>query len=96
MSAIKWLVIGMGALILAGFIVIAVTLATRSQGDKPSRAPFAASISLPSGTQVLETSTSDEKIVLRVQAADSSQWLVVIDNDTGAEMGRIKLLPTAP
>jgi hypothetical protein len=40
MSAIKGVVIGMGVLILVGFVVVAITLVTRSKGGSEAKDQF--------------------------------------------------------
>ena len=96
MRAIKGVVIGMGVLIVAGFVVVAVTLVTRMQGSSNPNAPYRTSISLPQGASILETSAGERTTVLRYAAADRSIWLLMIDNGTGGERGRVKLLPETP
>ena len=92
MRAIKGLVIGMGALILVGFVVVAVTLVMRMQGSRgPEGAPFQNVVQLPAGAKVVETVFSDDKIILRLRTADGAESLVLINSRDGRETGRIAL-----
>ncbi len=96
MRAIKGIVIGMGVLILAGFIVIAVTLVMRTQGISELKQAYRTSVGIPHGTQIVESETDGDRILLRLAAPDGSSWLMVLDARNGEEKGRIRLLPEAP
>ena len=96
MRAIKGIVIGMGLLIVVGFIVIAVTLVMRAQGLSEPKQAYRSTVSIPAGTAVETTETDGDRILLRLAGTDGSAWLMVIDAHTGVEQGRIKLLPEAP
>jgi hypothetical protein len=91
MSAIKGVVIGMGVLILVGFVVVAITLVTRSKGGSEAKDQFQNMVRLPAGSQVLETRLGDRNILLRIRAGDGAESLVLIDAANGAERGRISL-----
>ena len=91
MGTIKAVVIGMGVLILAGFIVVAVALVMRLQdADAPSEA-YRNLITLPAGARIAETQVTDDRIVLRLQAEDGSQSLLILNAADGSERGRIDL-----
>ena len=96
MGFVKAIVIGMGVLIVAGFIVVAVTLVMRMQGVSEKSGAFNTTVSLPAGAEIAGTSVGDGEIVLRLTEPGGGSWLLVIDADTGEEQGRIKLLPAAP
>jgi hypothetical protein len=96
MGFVKAIVIGMGVLIVAGFIIVAVTLVIRMQGAAEPDSAYRTTLSLPNGTAITETSMVDGEVLLRLKAADGASWLMIIDARTGAEKGRIKLLPGAP
>jgi hypothetical protein len=91
MRAIKGLVIGMGVLILAGFVVVAVTLAVRTKGNDPNGAPFQNVVQLPAGGKIVETTFGDDKIILRIRMQNGGDALVLIDARDGRERGRIAL-----
>jgi hypothetical protein len=91
MKAVKGLVIGMGVLILVGFVVVAVTLVMRAQGGREAKAPFQNMVRLPAGGQIIETRLSDDRILLRVRNADGAEALIVLDADNGQEMGRLNV-----
>ena len=96
MGFVKAIVIGMGVLIVAGFIVVAVTLVMRMQGAVKQEGAYSTSVSLPKGAAVVSSQASDGEIVLRLEAAGGASCLLVIDADTGEETGRIQLVPEGP
>lgn len=92
MRALKTLVIGMGVLIVAGLVVLVVAAVDRTGGGKSSDAAFSpASISLPAGSEIVETRVGDGRIVLRLKLADGDARLVVIDAATGRLTGTVDL-----
>jgi hypothetical protein len=91
--ALKILVSVMGALLLAGVVVLAVAIASRlAHRAPPPPAAFTASpITLPQGAKIERMSTGPDRIVLDVRLADGSTELVVIDLATGRLMGIVSL-----
>ena len=96
MGLIKGVVIGMGVLIVAGFIVIAVTLVMRTQGGSDPERAYSTSASIPHGSRIEASQLDGDRILLQLAAQDGSTWLMVLESRTGQEKGRIKLLPEAP
>lgn len=96
MGFVKAIVIGMGVLIVVGFIVIAVTLVMRTQGLSEPEGTYRTTVSLPNGAAIAGTEVGDGEVVLRLREASGGAWLLVLDTDTGMEKGRIKLVPEAP
>jgi hypothetical protein len=86
----------MGVLIVAGFIVIAVTLVMRTQGISEPQDAYRTTISVPPGAAIAETTVGGGDIVLRLVNARGESWLVTIDAASGQETGRIALRPEAP
>ncbi|HKK30695.1 MAG TPA: DUF6476 family protein [Alphaproteobacteria bacterium] len=96
MRAIKALVIGMGVLILVGFIFIVVVLLNRMEKmDEPEPA-FRSTVSLPAGTRIVEMQVAGETIILRLKGPEDSDSLVVLDAQTGIETGQIDFLYGEP
>ncbi len=91
MGGIKAVVIGMGVLILAGFVVVAATLISRMQDGEDPRQPFRNLITLPAGASIVETRLADGRIVLRLESKDGSQSLLILNAADGQERGRINL-----
>jgi hypothetical protein len=99
MRALKVLVVVMGVLLVAGFAVVVATIMSRtSQRPAPATAgatrlvPFGATtVTLPADALVMETYGAGDRLVLRLELADRTEMLVVLDAATGTELGRIKL-----
>ncbi len=96
MGFVKAIVIGMGVLIVAGFIIVAVTLVIRMQGVAEPDAAYRTTLDLPNGAEIAETSMAGGEVLLWLTETDGTSWLMIIDARTGEETGRIKLLPGAP
>ncbi len=96
MRAIKAVVIGLGILIMAGFVIVAVTLVVRMQGVGEPDEAYRNLATLPAGARIVETLMADDRIVLRLQAEDGSQSLLILNADDGSERGRIDLAVERP
>ena len=94
MQALKALVIGMGVLIVIGFILLVVGLANRFAGA--GKSGFGeADVALPDGCGIAETLVEGERLLLRLEgpAARGCAQIVVIDLESGAVRGRLRLQP---
>jgi hypothetical protein len=92
------LVIVMGLLIVAGFVVIAAEIARRMSSASPPATPtaaFAQNIALPSGAQVVSVSTAGDRIAVHVKAADGRSTLYIVDPRSGALLGTVDFPPGA-
>ncbi len=105
MKALKALVIVMAVLIAAGLTVLVVMVIKGAGPDAP-QAPLAGAptptttpapgfgetgVALPPGAKIVETSTGDGRIVLRLRQPDGAQALLVIDAATGRRLGLVRL-----
>jgi Family of unknown function (DUF6476) len=95
---LKVLVIVMGLLIVAGFIVIAAEIARRmssaSSGAAPSTAAtFTRQIALPSGAQVVSVSPAGDRVAVHVKAVDGRSTLYIVDPRNGALLGTVDFPP---
>ena len=88
MQALKVLVIVMGALIVAGVVTIAVTIANRASA--PEGATEVA-LALPAGAEVLETALDGKRIALRLRLADGSEAVHVYDLATGERRAALRI-----
>ena len=104
MRVLKTLVIGMGLLIIAGTVVLAVMLAQRTDGERASggTAPTAGTsggavipsrVDLPAGARILETALDGDRIALRIALSGGGEHVVVIDVRTGRRIATIDLGP---
>ncbi len=103
MKSIKAVVIFMGLLILAGlgllvYGVVGQVSGIATPGDPTgARDGFdAASVALPAGCVLAEARIDEGRLVLRVEGpADrpDCQQVILLDPDSGAELGRVKIAP---
>lgn len=86
MRALKILVAAMGGLIVVGVAVLVTLVADRSLGTrKPAiDAPVPTTLSLPPNARVVETRTTDDRVVLRVETPGEPDHLYLLDHHTGA------------
>ena len=94
---LKILVAVMGALLVVGVVVLAVSIAAR-MGHRPAtpgQAFTAPAITLPHGASIEKMSVGADRIVLEILLADRFAELVVIDLATGrlVEMVPLKEAP---
>jgi hypothetical protein len=82
---LKILVAVMGAMLVAGVIVLAVSIAARlgQRPAPPGQAFTAPAITLPHGASIEKMSVGSDRIVMELLLADRSAELVVIDLATG-------------
>ena len=101
---LKVLVIVMGLLIIAGFIVVAAEIARRVSGTNtssgntaspPAGAAFAQRIALPSGAQVVSMASVGDRLVVHVRDQNGLATAYVVDPRTGALLGTIAFPPAA-
>lgn len=89
MALVKALVIGMGALIAAGFVVLVVTLVQRSGG--PSGPPVMTTAELAAGEQLVDASLSGSRVLLRIALPNGGARLEIRDMKDGALIGTVQV-----
>ena len=104
MRGLKILVAVMGVMLVVGLAVVIGTIVHRATQRPPAAStvtPAAApavgfghaAVTLPAGARVLEMHGAGERLVLLLQRADGSEMLLLIDPNTGAEIGTVDLKP---
>lgn len=94
------LVIFMGILIVAGLVVVGVTIAVRLSGMDDDETPAAkggfeiADIPVPAGCEILETQADEDRLIVRLGLGGRCNQLIVIDLRSGAVTGRLNFVPT--
>jgi hypothetical protein len=101
MRGLKFLVVAMGVLILAGLATIAVTIVHRMGAGKAAERPVAPSagswgeggkrLALPAGSRVAGMAIAEGRLVLRLEGPGAEQRLLLVDLATGASLGSILL-----
>jgi hypothetical protein len=93
---LKVLVIVMGLLIVAGFVVIAAEIARRmstSNAGRPPASAYAEHIALPSGAQVLSMTAVGDRLVVHIETQAGLSIAYVVDPRTGGLLGTIEFPP---
>jgi hypothetical protein len=101
---LKVLVIVMGLLIVAGFVVIAAEIAHRMSASSTSTAnvggsptsAFAERIALPSGAQVRSMNQVGDRLVVHVETPDGLSTAYIVDPRNGRLLGTVAFPPGAP
>ena len=104
MQFLKAVVIVMGVLIVAGFVVVATTIYQRAgkladsssdaEGppDRAAPSPFAArQIVIPSGSAVRQVTVAGERLVVWLSDFGGTQRIMVLDLGTGEELGTFEI-----
>lgn len=91
MQALKYLVIIMAFLILAGMGLLAYGLATRV-ADGGSSGFAAVDVPLPQGCSIAETEVSENLLILRLEGLveRGCQQVVVVDMTSGKVLGQVR------
>lgn len=91
-QALKFLVIFMGVLILAGLGVIVIALAGRmSEGDAGHAGFGTVALDLPKGAEVATAQADGNRLVLTVGLPDGHKRVIVLDLKTGAVVGTVNV-----
>lgn len=97
---LKVLVIGMGLLIVVGFVVAVAEIARRISTPNAGRSPasdgsrFTERIALPSGARVVSMSAVGDRLVVHVES-QGGPAAYVVDPRSGALLGTIEFPPGA-
>lgn len=101
MKPLLALVIIMGVLIVAGLVVVVVTIVSRMgsgnvTASHAAAAPFAAvDLPIPAGCEVKETTTADNRLILRLGSGERCNQVLIVDMASGKLLGTLRLVPNA-
>ena len=99
MKVLKFTVIAMGILILASIIIIFTTIAKRldspfagnsSVSDPKNLKTFKTEILLPKGAVIRSTTVEHKRIILDLLWPDGIEGVILIDSNTGRQIGVIR------
>jgi hypothetical protein len=98
---LKVLVIVMGLLIVAGFVVIAAEIARRMSTPNAVRSPagafsaaaFSERIALPPGGRVVSMTAVGDRLVVHIETQGGPATAYVVDPRTGALVGTVEFSP---
>ena len=92
MRGLKTLIIGMGILIVTGFVFLVIGIVDKTDHLSRSGRPFSqVSVNIPEGTNLVEMRVDDGKIVVRLKLSDGSHRIVVLNAETGKPTRQIDL-----
>jgi hypothetical protein len=101
LRALLALVIFMGILIVAGMVVVGVTIANRlgslGGGEKPAVAAGGfgdASVPIPAGCSIVESRPHGNRLIVRLGSGGRCDQVLVIDLRSGAVTGRLNFVPS--
>jgi len=101
LRALLALVIFMGVLIVAGMVVVGVTIANRlgklDADDKPAAAAGGfgeATVPVPAGCAIVETRPEGNRLIVRLGSGGRCDQVLVIDLRSGAVTGRLNFVPS--
>lgn len=94
---LKVLVIVMGLLIVAGFVVIAAEIARRMSTPNAARSPAAAGfterIALPAGARVVSVTAAGDRVVVHVETPGGPASAYIVDPRNGTLLGTVEFAP---
>ncbi|WP_019013081.1 DUF6476 family protein [Elioraea tepidiphila] len=92
MRALKAAVIIMGVLIVAGTVVVAVTIANRL-GNRPPP-PAVSGLGEPAGSRILGIAATGDRLAVHVTGGGADDRIVIVDPASHRVLGR--LVPGTP
>ncbi len=94
---LKFIVIAMGLLIVAGVAVLGITVVNRiaARSEVASTPPEQIALSLPEGTRIVETALANDRLALRVETAHGAEILIV-DLSTGKLVSTVAIAGQTP
>lgn len=99
MKPLVALVITMSVLIVVGLVVVVVTIVNRMSGAVPAAAAAArpsfgtVDLPVPAGCQVMEITTADDRLILRLGSGDRCSQLLIVDMASGKLLGALRIAP---
>ena len=101
---LKVLVIVMGLLIVAGFVVVAAEIARRMSTPNAARPPasgpsgsssggFTERVALPSGARVVSMNAVGDRLVVHVETQGGPSAAYIVDPRNGALLGTVEFPP---
>ena len=88
MRALKFLVVGMGVLIVAGTVTLVVLLVQRAGGGREAASLPAVSLNLPAGSRILGIAGAGDHLAVHVQRPDGER-ILLLEPRTGRVLGEV-------
>jgi len=98
MKGLLALVIIMGVMIVAGLIVVVVTIAMRLSGSGAQTAASSAAfgpldLPVPAGCEVMDMVAAEGRLILRLGSGERCNQILVVDAASGRHLGTVRLVP---
>jgi hypothetical protein len=94
---LKVLVVVMGLLIVAGFVVVAAEIARRMSTPNLARSPasnsFSQRIALPPGARVVSMVSAGDRLVVHVETQGGPAAAYIVDPRNGTLLGTVEFPP---
>lgn len=95
---LKVLVIVMGLLIVAGFVIVAAEIARRMSTPNAGRSPagaasFSERIALPAGARVVSMTAAGDRLIVHVETQGGPAFAYVVDPRNGTLLGTVEFPP---
>lgn len=87
MQALKFLVVAMGVLIVAGTVALVVLLVQRAGGRSEAALP-AMSLNLPAGSRIMGIAGAKDHFAVHVQRPDGDR-ILLLDSRSGRVVGEV-------
>jgi len=89
-AALKWLVIVMGVLIVAGTVGLVVLLVQRVGGSAGEAALPPASLGQPAGTRITGLAPAEGRIAVLVTRPDGTERILLVEPRRGRVLGELR------
>jgi len=86
---LKFVVIGLGVVILAGFFVVVATLVDRLSNRRDAKTLGEVTVAVPAGCQLADAWSEDGRLYLRY-AGEACGLVVALDPESGQELARFR------
>jgi len=86
-AALKWLVVVMGVLIVAGTVALVVVLVQRVGAPSGESALPPASLGQPAGTRILGVAPAEGRVAVLVARPDGTERVLLVDPRRGRVLG---------
>jgi hypothetical protein len=89
MRALKFLVVTMGVLIVAGTVALVVLLVQRAGGGRGAAPMPAVTLNLPAGARMVSVAGAGDRFAVLVEGPGNATRLVFLDARTGRVLGEV-------
>ncbi len=82
----------MGILIIAGVVIIAITITNRilSKSDDANAIPWLTKPEVPAGAQIHSITANEKKLFVNMKFHNGDNIIIIFQIETGKEIGRFK------